>query len=145
MPNSRGLTRKNLGNRSPNCRRSHIPPIFRQISCRKHIFIMSVLMSMLLLGTFPQSLYLHGALAQVAPLVTVSANFATFSYGLLSVIVTVENAIPEDNSINIRFYNPDGVLKAERNETLSISDGKGSFHCYCFNVERQYVDKSYRI
>ena len=85
------------------------------------------------------------AYAQTEPIIKIDGGFATFSYGLLSVSVTVENTIPDIDTINIKYYNPDGDLLAEEDQKLSVSNGTGYFHCYCFGVERKYVEENYRI
>jgi hypothetical protein len=86
------------------------------------------------------------AYAQSAePVITASAGYATFSYGLLSVSVTIENPTQGIDTVNVKYYNPDGELEGELDGQISINNGKGGFHCYCFGVERKYVEDNYSL
>jgi hypothetical protein len=79
------------------------------------------------------------------PEIAIDAGFATFSYGIVYVSMIIENAVPGMDRIDIEYYNPDGGLEESRNETISVNNGTGSFSCYCFSVERKYVEESYSV
>jgi hypothetical protein len=79
------------------------------------------------------------------PEIDINAGFATFSYGVVFVGVTIENAIPDQTGIEIEFYNPDGELEGTESQTISIQNGTGMTGCYCFGIERQYVEENYEV
>ena len=79
------------------------------------------------------------------PEIDINAGFATFSYGVVYVGVTIKNAIPDQTEIEIEFYNPDGELEGTESQTFSIQNGTGMTGCYCFGIERQYVEENYKV
>jgi hypothetical protein len=81
------------------------------------------------------------------PTITISAGYATFSYGLVTIHIEVSNALNDTSTFRLTIYDPDGNMIGDKDETLIFNedDGKSYFTSYYFGIDRKYVSQSYKI